>query len=720
MKFKTGAFHGVDMYFLGMDYENALLNGNGTFRIETGRAGLARWSLLPPGEEAHELLQLIALGCGGVQFLPGLACDLSAFLRSANPPLRIEFLVTPHVPLDIQHHAPVRLGGCLEIGANGEARWGRRRSGSALHKDVPVRKPGLSDGNRKYLLLGYGPSIEAVRGPEDFEFLDPLHRTRRFRSLFGEVFCGTDPAAFLARLHYRGILKSRYPAWRSLIRLQGLFERFLNIDTSKWTERGCDFKDWWQRLSPLEQRLCLPLLDAARHMTDAFPFSGKPLEEPGLMLLHRPEERCGDKCFSSWVRVLDGMMPGMQFVMSVCESSRNLLPENILKQRLELPRNPTAPSRSRTALRAFPGTVVLHHLDGRLPNLALMKLGRYHKQCGRTVVLERKGRPVQGADAVYASCVFTGTATRQRMKALERRYGGDWCLGGSGVDVGRRLPAAIEDTLADYSLYPELRHRAIGFLTRGCPFRCKFCVVPLKEGGVRQVNSLEDLLQGDRTRLILLDDNLLAHPRACELLAEMVERNIQVNFNQTLDIRLLDREKAGLLRRVRYSNVAFNRRVIHFSLNDTSNLDLVRRKYRLMAFTPKDHVEFICMYGFNTTLAEDVARFRFLKSLPGAYVFVQKYQPIPGGPEPNLDAFFDENADELIDELIAIVFPENMKSMETYFRWVSRLYAERFHRLHRGLVNAIFRYNRRHSKGRYIATLAGTRKDLLMRGGAAG
>ncbi len=299
-----------------------------------------------------------------------------------------------------------------------------------------------------------------VRGPEDFEFLDSFHRVKRFRSLFREIFCGTDPAAFLARLHYRGILKSRCPARWSLNRLQGLFERFLN---------------------------------AARHMTDAFPFSGKPLEEPGLMLLHLPEERCGDECFSSWVRVLDGMMPGMQFVMSVGRDARNRIPENILKQRLELPRNPAPP----TGLRA------------------------------------------------------------------------------------------IEDTLPDYILYPELRDRAIGFLTRGCPFRCRFCVVPLKEEGVRQVNSLDDLLQGDRSRLILLDDNLLAHPRASELLAEMAERGIQVNFNQTLDIRLLDREKAGLLRRIRYSNVAFNRRVIHFSLNDTSNLDLVQRKYRLMDFTPK-------------------------------------------------------------------------------------------------------------------------------------
>ncbi len=63
------------------------------------------------------------------------------------------------------------------------------------------------------------------------------------------------------------------------------------------------------------------------------------------------------------------------------------------------------------------------------------------------------------------------------------------------------------------------------------------------------------------------------------------------------------------------------------------------------------------MYGFNTRLADDVERFRFLRSLPGAYVFVQEYQPIPGGPPPSRADFFDERADELIDQLVRIMFP---------------------------------------------------------------
>jgi hypothetical protein len=55
-----------------------------------------------------------------------------------------------------------------------------------------------------------------------------------------------------------------------------------------------------------------------------------------------------------------------------------------------------------------------------------------------------------------------------------------------------------------------------------------------------------------------------------------------------------------------------------------------------------------------------------------------------------------------------------MKSMEKYYGWLSKLYAKTFNRLHKGLVDTLFRYNRRHEKGRYIATLARTRRGVTL------
>jgi hypothetical protein len=173
----------------------------------------------------------------------------------------------------------------------------------------------------------------------------------------------------------------------------------------------------------------------------------------------------------------------------------------------------------------------------------------------------------------------------------------------------------------------------------------------------------------------------------------------------------VDKERARLLKKIRCSNYNFTRGNYYFSLNGIDNLELVRRNYELFDFRHrKDNVQFVCMYGYNTTLEEDVERFRFLRTLPGAYVFVQEYKPIIGREKPGQQRFFNDRADELIDRLIRIIFPQNMKSMEQYYRWLSQLYYTSFGKPHNGLVDTIFRYNHRDRKSLYIAGLHGLRR----------
>ena len=80
--------------------------------------------------------------------------------------------------------------------------------------------------------------------------------------------------------------------------------------------------------------------------------------------------------------------------------------------------------------------------------------------------------------------------------------------------------------------------------------------------------------------------------------------------------------------------------------------------------------------------------------------------PVHGGPQPKTANFFDDRADQLIDELIRIVFTQNMKSMEKYYRWVSERYVLTFGKIHKGLVDTIFRYNKRERKGFYLESMA--------------
>ncbi len=698
------------MYLLELHSDDAVHPEARRFRVERGDEGLRKWTLLPAGAGSHELLRLAALACCGRPFVQRLAADSGGLAGRHGSGLRIGYLMAHHAPFDGRAEcAVISAGGLRLLPTAAGLDVHPDPDAIAVPEDIPRLQPALGSGLRALFSLALGPRLEAHCGSDDFHFNDPGFRATRYASLFDPGARVTDPAAFLTRLHYRGVLKGRVPAVHSLDRLTRLLALHLGLDTRDWGERGCDFTAQWQRLDPWQRQAVLPALDLARHMLDAFNYSATPLDQPGLVLLEEPDRHCPAARFPEWVGLMDALFPGIQFLATLPAAALGRFPAAALSGWLRLPQGaaPTPPRRGAIA-RVAPGTVVLVQIDGRLPNLALMKLSRHLRSQGRRVHLTSGEVRVAGAEAVYASCVFSTPASLRRVERLRATYGDVLVAGGSGVDLGLRLPPEVEDLPPDLDLYPELGDRAIGFVTRGCPFRCPFCIVPRKEGGVRRVSDLETLLQG-RTRLILLDDNLLAHPDAGAILEEMAQRDLEVNFTQTLDIRLLDAELAALLRRVQCANTRFTRRVYHFSLNNLSGLERVGESYRLLGFSHRDNVEFVCMYGFDTTLEQDLERLRFLRSLPGAYVFMQEYQPVLGGPMPPPLAFFDDHADRHIDELAQILFPQNMKSVERYYRWLSRRYAAQFGRLHPRLVDTIFRYTQRDRRGRYVATLAGTR-----------
>jgi hypothetical protein len=692
------------MYLLQLRLENHCGGSPASLTIDKDRGRIRKWTVLSAGRLNRDLIRLIALACGGPSIVSRLHYPLGRFSRRQDDPLHLECLLARHSPGDCpKGSASVRVSG-IRINRFGSVTALGKKERRLFPASIPFGKLRLGTGNTAFFFVAYGQDPVPLK-KDRFDFIDPFFRITRFHSLFIQNAPITDPAAFLTRLHYRGIQKGRFPAKKTMKALCDGFGELLGIDTVSWLQETCDFKTEWEKLRPWQQRAVLPIMDAARHMLDAFPRSGEPLKAPALMLLDRPDRFSTEKGFSRWLTLVDALFPSAQFLITLPDKTRSQLPSRIKRMRLLLPDAGEGTSTG-APVRLPRGAVLLLDVDSRLPNLALMKLSRHFREEGRPVVLARKDAMVKGVESVYASCVYSIPSSQVRLEKLREHYGQSLVVGGSGADVRMRLPAQIEDLPADYSLYPELGDRAIGFLTRGCPFRCPFCIVPVKEGKPRQVSDLDTLLEnGRRRKIILLDDNILSHPMADDFLQEMVSRAVQVNFTQTLDLRLLNRERAKLLRRVHASNTLFTRRNYHFSLNNARNLEQMGRKYRMMGFSSRDNVEFICMYGYDTTLEEDVERFRFLRSLPGAYVFVQEYQPILGGPEPDLSSFFDARADQLIDDLIRILFPQNMKSMEKYYRWLSRQYFLSFGRPHRRLVDTIFRYNARDRKGFYLAKL---------------
>jgi hypothetical protein len=182
------------------------------------------------------------------------------------------------------------------------------------------------------------------------------------------------------------------------------------------------------------------------------------------------------------------------------------------------------------------------------PNLALMKIAAYYKQHGANV---EWANPMFGNyDQVYMSKIFTFTPD------VLDDYHCEVVKGGTGYDLHKQLPIDIDNMQPDYTMYPRIDHRtAYGFLTRGCPNHCKWCVVPIKEGSVRPYRDVEEIATNDRTNLVLMDNNILASDYGLQQVAKIADNGYRVDFNQALDARLITDDIAQLLAKVHWIQV---------------------------------------------------------------------------------------------------------------------------------------------------------------------
>lgn len=182
---------------------------------------------------------------------------------------------------------------------------------------------------------------------------------------------------------------------------------------------------------------------------------------------------------------------------------------------------------------------------GKFPNYALMKIARYYRDQGEQV--EWADAMFGHYDKVFMSKIFT----------FSEDYGEVWNCeierGGTGYDLRKELPKEIDDCTPDYSIYPQLDKKiAYGFLTRGCPNKCAWCVVPIKEGKVKPYRDVEEIAIEGRTNLILMDNNILASDYGLEQIEKIVRKGYRVDFNQALDARLVTEDIAQLLAKVRW------------------------------------------------------------------------------------------------------------------------------------------------------------------------
>jgi radical SAM superfamily enzyme YgiQ (UPF0313 family) len=181
-------------------------------------------------------------------------------------------------------------------------------------------------------------------------------------------------------------------------------------------------------------------------------------------------------------------------------------------------------------------------IDGfNYPNLALMKISAYHKSIGDSVEWCLMGN----YDRTYMSKIFT--FVYEDIPGFNNY--GEIIKGGTGYNMDT-LPDYIDRMYPDYSLYPQFK-QAYGFLTRGCPNKCSWCIVPQKEGQIRPYMTIEEIAS-DRKEIVLMDNNVLASEHGLIQIEQAIKLNLKLDFNQGLDARLIDTEVAKLLAKVKW------------------------------------------------------------------------------------------------------------------------------------------------------------------------
>ena len=238
------------------------------------------------------------------------------------------------------------------------------------------------------------------------------------------------------------------------------------------------------------------------------------------------------------------------------------------------------------------------------PNLCLMKLSAYHKARGDHV---EWWRPEGRYDRVYKSRVFTDTYSQDTITVTNA---GEVVCGGTGYGPGPNLPDEVEHTYPDYSIYPQFSGIAYGFLSRGCPRNCGFCLVSDKEGRRSiQVADLAEFWNGQK-EVKLLDANLLACPDHEKLILQLAESRAYVDFSQGLDIRLITPDNVALLNRVRTKTV-------HFAW-DNPDMDLTpyfRRFLELTAIKNFRKRKVYVLTNYGSTHEQDLYRVEPLRGM---------------------------------------------------------------------------------------------------------
>ncbi len=252
------------------------------------------------------------------------------------------------------------------------------------------------------------------------------------------------------------------------------------------------------------------------------------------------------------------------------------------------------------------------------PNYALMKISAYHKSLGDVV---EWWIPNGEYDRVYSSKVFSFTPENPNLPA-------DTIKGGTGYGLFSDLPSEIDEMFPDYSLYPDCDY-AIGYITRGCPNHCRWCVVPRKEGAIKPYRTWQQLVRPDTDKLVLMDNNILACEYGINQLASLIGSGYRIDLNQGMDARLVTDDIAQILSKLKWI------KYLRFSCDTTAQIEYIQKTAEMLGKRGIKPYRLFIYLLVTEDLDNAEYRVEQLKKLRGITIYAQAERKLDGKVEPN-------------------------------------------------------------------------------------
>ena len=210
-------------------------------------------------------------------------------------------------------------------------------------------------------------------------------------------------------------------------------------------------------------------------------------------------------------------------------------------------------------------------VDSTIPNLALMHISTWRKSLGIET-----GWNFEDPDEVWASCIFHKNA--HKVDGLKFFYpNAKIDIGGGGISLQKSLPSEVDLMMPDYALYPDCNYD-LGFTSRGCNRKCYFCIVPRKEGKFHIHQHPSEFHDPSHRDIMLMDNNILFDKTwFFEVTDWILSNDLRVDFNQGLDLRLMDNDIAKRIAELRPM------KMWHFAFDSLDYRDSVESGLKMLA-----------------------------------------------------------------------------------------------------------------------------------------